>query len=338
MGNGGSAGFGGNAYGGAVFSTGSSNLFYMTEFANNECTAGSGGTGGSFATNEAPVSGAGGSAGIGGSAAGGAACLSGLVYVTNCLFVNNVAVAGNTGAAEVDSNGGGAEGSAGGAAAGGGLFLTNGAPGAWIQNSIFFFNSCYGGNGGSTTLDAAIGGNGGAAAGGGIWSAAAAVHMSFCTIATNLLNGGLAGANSAGGINGNAGVTNGWELYRAAGVFQLDDSILSYDIPAGTNSLNTVGVADEGYNVDSDASLTKNTIVTTTLLNVNPRLDSGLSGSGIRLEARSAGTNGWQMLTLALLSSSRAAAFVPGVPGLTFRLRTKGWLHGRRRPAQAHMT
>lgn len=316
VGNGGSAGSGGDAFGGAVFSIGSNNICYMTEFANNQCLAGAGGTGGSFATNEAPVSGLGGAAGIGGFAEGGAAFFSGTLFMTNCLLFNNIVAGGNTGAAEVDSDGGGADGSPGGTALGGGLFITNGAPGAWIQNSIFFFNSCYGGAGGSTSLNAALGGNGGAAVGGGVWSGARLTSMSFCTIATNLLNGGAEGNNSSGGIDGNLGVTNGWDLFRGAGIFELQDSVLSYD-DRGTNSLNAVGVTDEGGNVSSDGSPTKSTIVTTTKLNVNPQLDSGLSGSGLVIGPVNA-TNGSQMYSLALLSGSPAATNVPGVPGVSF--------------------
>ncbi len=314
VGNGGSAGYGGNAYGGAMYSTGSSNVIYMTEFVDNDCFAGSGGFGGSFATNAPPFEGSGGAAGLGGSCAGGAAFVNGSLYMTNCLFFDNVAGAGSTGAAEVDSDGGGAEGSPGGSALGGGLFITNGMADALIENSIFFFNYCEGGDGGSTTLTNAIGGNGGLAEGGGVWSGAALTQMGFCTLATNLVYGGIGGTNFAGGLNGASGATNGWDIYRSAGVFDLSASILAGDA-SGNNMSDAVGVTDAGYNIISDASVIRSTIITTTRLNTNPDLDSGLLPDGPVV----GGTKALQpMLTLQLLPNSPAGALVPGVPGLTF--------------------
>jgi hypothetical protein len=317
FGDGGNAGNGGNASGGAIFSTGSNNVFYMTEFTYNDCVAGFGGAGGSFATNEIPAEGSGGVAGLGGSSAGGVAYITGPLYMTNCLFYENECVAGNTGPAEVDSSTnslqGGADGSPGGYAIGGGLFITNTTVNAWIQNSIFFFNQCYGGNGGSTALNAAVGGTGGQALGGGVFSGAALTQMSFCTLATNLVFAGIGGTNTDAGFSGAAGVANGWNIYKYAGIFDLGDSILSYD-DKGTNDPNAVGVTDGGYNVSSDASFAPSAINPGTLRNTDPLLNSGLSPDGINI----GGTFGSQMLTLALLSGSPAGGLVRGVPGLTF--------------------
>jgi hypothetical protein len=316
IGSGGNAGNGGYAYGGALYTTGSTNVFYMTEFANNQCTAGNGGTGGSFASN-GPLDSLnfGGAAGLGGFCAGGAAFIAGPIYVTNCIFFGNEAQAGSTGAAEVDADGGGADGSAGGDAIGGALFITNQVANADFVNTIFAFNSCLGGAGGDTSLTNAIGGVGGAAVAGGLWSGATLVQMQFCTLATNTLLGGAAGLNSDGGINGTIGGTAGWDIYRTAGVFELSDSILSGNAPGG-NAPNAAGVTDAGYNIISDASVVKNTIVTTTKLNTNPDLNSGLSPVG---RTAIGGPSGFQqMWTLELLGGSPAASFVPGVPGSTF--------------------
>lgn len=330
-GDGGSAGYGGNAYGGALYSTGSSNVFYLTEFAGNSCTAGSGGSGGIFASNgPAGPSGSGGAAGLGGSCAGGAVFVTGSLYMSNCFLANNIAVGGSTGAAEVDSNGGGAEGSPGGSALGGGLFITNVLSTAWIQNSIFCFNSCHGGFGGSTALNAAIGGDGGQALGGGVWSGAGLVQMSFCTLATNFVVGGLGGTNTAAGVNGSAGATTGWEIFRSAGIFNLSSSILSYDL-VGIGLPNAVGVTDGGYNICSDTSLLpRNTIIATTRLNANAFLDSAPTATAISV----GGTFGSPIFTLALLTNSPAGGFVPGVPGATFPIADEG-LVARTTPTSA---
>jgi hypothetical protein len=311
--NGGSAGNGGNALGGAIYSTGSNNVFYLTEFFSNECLAGDGGSGGSFATNVQPFGGSGGATGLGGSCAGGAVFVGGSLSMSNCLFYDNVAQAGFTGAAEVDSDGGGADGSPGGSAFGGALFVTNGVTNVGIQNTIVFSNICHGGYGGSTALNAAIGGNGGQALGGGVWSGANLMKLSFCTVATNYVIGGVGGTNTAGGINGTNGVATGWNIFRSVGVVDLSDSILS-----GT-PLNAVGVTDDGYNVISDSSVPRSPIIPTTKDTTDPLLDFKLS------VPPSGGTNiggpfGSPLLTLAILNGSPAAGFVPGVPGVTFPL------------------
>ena len=329
IGNGGSAGYGGNAYGGALYSTGSSNVFYMTEFAGNECFACSGGSGGTYATNGPLSPGSGGAAGLGGSCAGGAAFITGSLYMTNCLFFNNYAVGGATGPAEVDANGGGVDGSPGGSAAGGALFITNGVSGAWIGNSIFYFNGCYGGNGGNVTTNGASGGVGGVARGGGVWSGAALTRMSFCTLATNVVYGGTYGTNAYSGTNVATGAASGYLIYRSAGVFNLSDSILSYDY-SGTYYPNAVGVTDAGYNVCSDASLTNSTIITTTRTNSNALLYSELTPVATTI----GGIFGSPMLTLAIFEGSRAAGFVPGVPGLTFPATDEG-LADRSTPTSA---
>ncbi|MGP8199407.1 MAG: beta strand repeat-containing protein [Limisphaerales bacterium] len=345
IGNGGNAGYGGNAYGGALYSTGSNNVFYMTEFAENECAAGYGGVGGSYATNSGPLppSGAGGAAGLGGSCAGGAAFVTGPFYMTNCLFFGNVAVGGSTGPAEVDSDFGGADGSPGGSALGGALFMTNGVADANIENTIFFVNACYGGYGGNTAVTNATGGTGGDALGGGVWSAAALTQMSFCTLATNSVFGGTGGTNTAG-VTNSAGAASGYMIYQSAGVCDLGASILAGNgsvtsgsplTPPGavgvTTSLNAVGVTDAGYNISSDASPAKSAVLTTTKLNTNPDLNSGLTAVGPAI----GGTLGSQpMLTLQILGGSPAAGFVYGVPGSTFPA-TDEVLQDRGTPASA---
>jgi len=329
IGNGGSGTNGGNAYGGALYTTGQSNFFYMTEFTGNRCIAGNGGTGGTFAIN-IPRQGDGGAAGLGGTSAGGAVFAGGLFYMTNCLVASNTVEAGNTGAAEVDSSGGGTEGSPGGSALGGGLFITNGVTNVAIENSILFFNTCAGGAGGSTALQNALGGAGGPALGGGVWSGATLAQMSLCTLATNIVTGGAGGVNSDGGTNGITGAEAGWNIFQTNGLFDLYASILSYD-HSGTNNPNAAGVTDAGWNVSSDATPTRSTVVTTTKLNTNPILDSGLSyGGGTNI----GGAFGTNVLTMAILSGSPAGSLVPGVPGATYPAMDEGFAD-RRTPTSA---
>lgn len=314
IGNGGMGTNGGNAFGGAVYSTGSTNVFYLTEIISNYCIAGAGGAGGMFATNTIPREGSGGACGLGGSAYGGGIFISGLLNMTNCLVANNSVAGGGTGAAEVDSDGGGADGSPGGVAFGGGLYITNRPDGVFIEQSIFFFNTCYGGAGGSAGLNDAIGGTGGNAYGGGVWSEAALVQMAFCTLATNRAFAGPAGLDTNSGTNGVAGISEGWELYQTNGAFDLTASILSYDPAGSTNAPNAYGVTDFGYNVISDQSVTKSTLLNTTKLNTDPDLASALSATSTNI----GGIFGTAIFTLPVLVTSPAASLVPGVPGVSF--------------------
>jgi hypothetical protein len=313
-GNGGNGGNGGNAYGGAVFSIGPTNIINQTEFIGNICFAGAGGTGGSFDTNVPPIAGTGGSAGLGGAAAGGAAFFSGPLFMTNCLFFNNIASAGSTGTAEVDFGGGGADGSPGGEALGGGLCIYTNVSFAQVVNTIFFTNSCFGGNGGNTTLNAATGGTGGNAQGGGVWSGAKVTEMSFCTLATNTLTAGFGGTNLDGGISGSAGTRSGYLIFKNSGIFALSSSILSYV----ATELNATGVADAGYNVVSDLSVTKNTVLNTTKIDSIALVDSALSAVSSNTVGSS--LDSFQVQTLQILSGSPAAGFIPGVPGVSFPL------------------
>ncbi|HZM04583.1 MAG TPA: immunoglobulin domain-containing protein, partial [Candidatus Saccharimonadales bacterium] len=265
------------------------------------CTAGSGGTGGSFAA--APFSGTGGAGGTGGTSAGGAAYIQGQLFMTNCLFYQNTAAAGSTAAAEVDSGGSSHNGGAGGEASGGGLYVVGGALRAYLENTIFFDNSCIGGAGGGSSQAGTSGGSGGSALGGGLASGASLTQLRNCTLATNTVAGGAAGENG-GGVGGTAG----WDAYRSGGTFKVFGSILS----GVTNAPNVSGLTDIGYNISSDASLARST--STTLLHTDPVLDSGLSAVGPAI----GGPFGSPMLTLALLSGSPGEAVIPGLPGFTF--------------------
>jgi hypothetical protein len=315
--SGGAGGPGGDAFGGAVWSAGSNNVFFATEFIGNTCVAGPGGNGGAggVVIGIVPGSGLNGNTGQGaggGAAAGGGVYLTGALSMSNCLFYNNIAVAGASGAAELLANGTGNNGIDGPPAGGGGLYLSNSVPSAYIENTIFFANQCDGGNGGAAEGSSTTAGSGGPAEGGGIFTGAAILTIRNCTLATNLLNPGLAGSDAGtNGLSGTEGITNGWQIDKFDGVVEMANSILS-----GGPTANAIGVIDAGYNISSDASLAKAT--TYTRLNTDPGLDSGLSSDGGPLLGPPIAGSGLPYQTLALIAGSPASNAIPGIPGLSF--------------------
>jgi hypothetical protein len=327
-GNGGNGGNGGSASGAAIFSSGSNNIFFADEFIDNQCIAGAGGGGGAAGSGsfDAGNTGQGGS---GGSALGGALCVAGNLSMSNCLFYLNSATAGASASAQVSFDGSGSDGNAGGSAVGGGLFVSATAARSYVENTVFFDNSCVGGSGGGAPGQSATGGNGGTALGGGLDSAATRTIVRSCTLATNRLAGGTNGTGSSG--SGSPGATAGWDICVSAGALRMSDSILSGGTnQAPNNTPNASGVADAGYNVCSDASLARST--STTLLDANTGLDSGLSARG-GAALGPADVAGPVMLTLALLGGP-ASQFIPGVAGIAFPA-TDELLQPRGSPASA---
>jgi hypothetical protein len=322
-GNGGNGGPGAGAFGGAVMSIGSSNVFFATEFISNNCVAGDGGQPGLAGTGglNIPVGSTGEGEG-GGAAAGGGLYVTGSVLVSNCLFYTNTATGGSTGAAQLNADGSGYSGNAGAPAGGGGLYISNSAPTADIENTIFFYNVCNGGDGGDASGNATAGGNGGAVYGGGLFTAAKEATVRNCTLATNLLNPGMFGVDSStNGINGQWGDPVGPQVYRSAGVARLANSILS-----GEFAPNAVGVLDGGYNISSDNSPAK--VFPSTLHLYDPGLDSGLSMQGGPYLGPVNNPN-FGTLTLALIAGSPATNYIPGVPGLSFTVTDeRGWARG----------
>jgi hypothetical protein len=326
-GNGGNGGNGGSALGGAVFSSGSSNVFVETEFIGNDCGAGSGAAGGGASAGDT------GPGGTGGQARGGAVYVTTSLIASGCLFFDNSDTAGATAPAQVLSSGGGSDGLAGGAAAGGGLYLTGGVTNAFVENSTFINNSCAGGAGGGAAGANTTAGNGGAAAGGGLASAAAFALVRNCTLVTNTLAGGTMGAASGtDGVNGVAGQTSGWDINASAGTLRLANSILSGGGVPPDSAPNAAGVIDGGNNVSSDGTPAPST--STTVVYTDPGLAPALSTNGgpgignfspelVTLEPPFIGQiivfgPAFNLLTLPLLSNSPAQGMIAGVPGVTF--------------------
>lgn len=314
---GGSGGAGGDAFGGAIFGMGASNVFFAAEFIGNSCVAGNGGNGGSAGTliGVVPVVDENGDTGQGaggGAAAGAGVYLTGTLWMSNCLFYDNLAVAGSAGVAELNNVGTGYNGIDGAPAGGGGLYLSNSVPAAYVVNSIFYENQCNGGNGGSASGSSTTAGSGGTAEGGAIFSGAVNLTVVNCTLATNLLYGGL-GATDFGtnGLEGADGTTNGGQIYQFTGAAHMANSIV-----AGGSGDNVIGVTDEGYNLSSDATPAKATPYTR--LNTAPGLDSSLSSDGGPLLGPLVNGDGIALQTLTLLANGPATNAIPGVPGLTF--------------------
>jgi hypothetical protein len=320
---GGNGGNGGNAYGGAIYSTGSNNVIYATEFLGDYCYGGDGGNGGAAGTAQfLNFSGASGQGGTGGGAFGGAVFVGGSLVASNCTFVSDDAVGGTTKAAASAFNGAGFNGAAGGNGLGGGLYVTTAAAKVDLENSVFYGNICGGGGGGSAAGTGTISGNGGAAIGGGGYIGAVATTIRNCTLATNLLFGGTNGAaTGTNGFDGSVGEMAGWDVFRSAGTIKMANSIVA----GKSGSVN--GVTDAGYNLCSDASLTK--LLPTTRVSINPQLDSGVSYQGPPLGP--VGIGGQALLTMAVLAGPATNA-IPGVPGITFPA-TDGRLLARGTPA-----
>jgi hypothetical protein len=317
-GNGGNGGSGGSAQGGAIVCTGPVNIFVATDFTDNTCAAGNGGTPGSPASGA--FSGNPGSGGTGGSSVGGAIMASGPVWMTNCLFAGNAAVGGNTTSLS----------QAGGAASGGGLDLSHSTNAAYIENTTFYQNSCRGGDGGgNSNLKLEPAGNGGSAVGGGLASAAALTILTNCTLATNSLTGGAAGTSTTSQSNGVAGLAQGFDLARTAGTLKMANSLLF----GGSNSLatNTTattlttyvtntqpndsgGLTDLGYNLSSDTSVALLAALGS-IENEYPIMDTGLSAPGGTVVGLFGGSTA---STLAVLPGSPAIGVIPGIPGLSF--------------------
>jgi hypothetical protein len=302
-GDGGNGGAAGIAFGGAVMSTGASNIFFATQFISNYCIAGAGGNGGAGGRGAVVDTGFGytGAAAPGGAADGGAVCLTGALSMSNCVFANNIAAAGGSGA-QTAVFGVGSNGIPGTPAGGGGLYVSNSAPTAYIENTTFFNNACAGGPGGATEGNSTLSGDGGAAFGGGMFTTATNAALVNCTFDTNLAVPGVFGADlGTNNLSGTDGVWDGSQIYSGAGVVKLANSIL-----ANGSGVNVFGVTDAGYNFNSDGSLPRAT--TTSSNNVSLGLATNLFYEG--------GPFGTPVLPLA--ATNPAAFVIPGVPGLTF--------------------
>jgi hypothetical protein len=296
-GDGGTGGAGSSGRGGAIHNLGNLSLFNCT-LSLNSAQAGSGGSGGTNGPGNFP--GLDGTGGAGASGAGGAIYSAGNASIVACTFNANAANGGNSAKGGNRSNGIGTTGNRGGDAIGGALcsLLSGG-----VTNCTFYSNTVaggQGGNGGDGSGSINQGGDGGAGGNGsgGAIENEGTLTLVNCTIANCGAAGGTNGA-AGGGFGGNAGnpgQANGGGLARISGTLTLMNSILATNTP-GANSYGAV--ADNGYNISSDSSLSTGA---TSRVNTDPGLDP-------------LANNGGPTMTMALLLSSPALNFVPSTSG-----------------------
>jgi hypothetical protein len=229
-------------FGGGIYSDGSLTLLAST-FAYNQAVGGSGGYAG--------IVGGGGGAGLGGAlfSAGG------VVLATNSTFFGNSAIGGegggyqfsqtaysgggnNAGAAGSSASdgglgGGGAGGYPGGPGPGNGGFGGGGGGGGYFVQGVFAapgLGGFGGGNGANDSLYGTGPGGGGAGMGGGVFLEAGGLTAVNCTIAGNLVAGGLPGAPWTVGPNGTAGQGIGGGMFNHSGTVTLLNTILASNV------------------------------------------------------------------------------------------------------------
>lgn len=258
---------GGQAAGGAVYSTGEATFLDCT-FAANSAEGGDGGQGGAGGAGGTHA-GSGGDGGSGGAAYGGAVASTGPLAVLRSLFTANNAAGGDAGAGggvgSTNSTGAGSgSGGRGGWGIGGALYSAGALA---VSRSTFATNLASGGN--ATAAGAPrvnIGENGrsgGSALGGAIasWSTGSLVNS---TLYTNLLVGGAGGNGGAGtatvGDGGNGGDALGAGVY-VHGSFAITNATLVLNIgtngAAGSSGKSGAGEAGDagrrgGYAVAAD--------------------------------------------------------------------------------------
>ena len=250
-----------SAVGAAILNSGGNLVIDRCSFTDHNVIGGAGGVGYTASGCEDP-----GSGGIGGDAVGAAIFHSGgTLTIRNTTFARNAASGGLGG----DGGSGGAcilgtdgrTGRRGGSALGGAVYVESGT--AEIVSSTFYGNSLEGGNGGrggdgSGRLGAGDdGGNGGHARGGAVYIHNGEVILLNCTSATNMVSGGERGERGVGemsgidGSRGNIGRSEGASIYRSAGTFAVQNSMLS-----GSQETNQCAgvIVDLGHNLSSDES------------------------------------------------------------------------------------
>jgi hypothetical protein len=234
---------GGDAAGGAIWSSGSVDM-EPGELFQNQAVGGQGGAGGSCAF-------AIGNGGAGGNAYGGGLYEAGGSVVTNAVFEENAAsggAGGNMVQGPPNLVGSGVSGGAGGIGAGGGLYA---ALGTLNVSSVVQANQASGGNGGERyDGPVTVSGNGGDAYGGGIVLAGGTATLAKTGILSNVATGGTGGygIERSGGNGGNA---FGGGLYVGGGALALtNDSISGNEALAGLEG----GSSFPGVPVDGIAS------------------------------------------------------------------------------------
>lgn len=245
---GGKGGNAGKGCGGAIYISGTGEIWRSTFQGNNSA----GGIGGTPGTGGAGAcQGDGGDSGLGGTGMGAGIYNEGTLKIYQCLFAENTSYGGNS--SGVAAYGDPSDRYAGnGAAAVGGGVLNLGT--LYVENSTFYTNVCVGGTGGSVsdTNSDVYSGSGGSGYGGALANMSGNSEIVNCTFATNNIYGGTNGtASDTDSKNGTVGKALGGNLYRKTGTIKIRNSILANG-SSGANA--SGGVKDAGYNISSDAS------------------------------------------------------------------------------------
>ena len=286
---------GGDAAGGAIWSSGSVTLEGGTVVQNNEALGGEGGAAGAdFTRTNGNFAGSGG--------AGGGGLGGGIYEAGGSLNILNASLVGDTGAG---GNGGGgfqmtgsssswnsAQSGFGGRGMGGGLYVAGGTLNA--TNVIVQANQALGGTGGATNDGAISGrheapGNGGVAFGGGIDLAGGTANLAGSQVLSNKANGGDGGSIPASFINsrdpGEGGNAYCGGFYVGAGTLTLTgDTVTGNEaIGGGPISIPGQGVAG-GIGIAPAAivsldSFTANNTINNYVLNPNSEAISNIVGN-----------------------------------------------------------
>jgi general secretion pathway protein D len=202
-GNGGNGGDGALAFGGAIYSAGSSLSLSDCTFSGNSATGGVGGAGGTNGTGA--FSGYMGTGGAGAEGSGGAVYSANSAVMVNCTNLNNTAQGGSSAPSGQAGGGYGVKGASGGNSFGGGVCLVRGGE---LIGCTFTNDTATGGNGGdggSGNYSGGNGGNGGEAVGGCLYNFGGATVVN-CAFSGCVTIGGVNGAAGGGPFSGNNGL------------------------------------------------------------------------------------------------------------------------------------
>jgi hypothetical protein len=245
---------GGNAVGGAIWSSGSVTLEGGTILQNNEALGGQGGAAGAYFT---PLGSFAGSGGAGGSGFGGGLYeAGGSVNIVSASLVGNTG-AGGTGGAGFETTGWNwvnrsVPSGLGGTGAGGGLYVAAGTLNA--TTLLVQANQALGGTGGATNDGSTDGsvevpGNGGVAYGGGIDIAGGTATLAGSKLFSNKANGGAGGSVPATSINshtGTGGNAYGGGLYAGGGTSTLNNDMVTNNEAIGGGTIPFTGQGNGG--------------------------------------------------------------------------------------------
>jgi hypothetical protein len=224
---------GGDAAGGAIWSSGSMTLEEGTVIQGNQALGGQGGEGGEcLSCNLGSLLGSGGAGG--GGFGGGLFQAGGSVNVANATLTDNTAAGGAGGDLRPDplADDQVASPGVGGIGAGGGLYAAGGT--LKLSDVTVQSNQALGATGGGLA-HFRLSGTGGAAYGGGIDVAGGTATLTLIDLLANVAQGGTGGTGSNFGFGGNGGNAFGGGLYVGGGSLTLTNDTVTGNEASGGN-------------------------------------------------------------------------------------------------------